>query len=856
MTSFKAVGLSSVLLTAGALAPAEMINLVALGKETFHSLGCGECHSVEKGDEAIRSGPGLYGLFEDPARVREVESGGERHRSFLRATEQYFQRSLRTPHADLAVAEGGATKGQAYLPVMPPYDEKVLSKQKARAIYAYLRTLNEKERAGPSQVMAPAQGGEASMRPEQSPAEVLVPSERTRIFRVRLKGSSARAVAVGTASGLNYTFDPRVLSFDRIWWGGFLNLKSEMEGRAIETSGLGYEAQELERKGALMRPIHPKTGKEVDLSFKSPLSGDFRTIAESLDGEVDFRDQLKAADAEFLGYLHAEEPSFRFRVGKNELTVRLEVNAEGQGRITLTGRLEQPQTFQLSDHLGGGQVTVQTLPHHQEFRLPLKPKTPWRPVIKGPGFLPQVLKVEPAEQIDLPAGYAAERIYPPLDPQGREQLFEPVGMDVAWDGSLVISTRTAGIWQLKDGHWTMIAEGLLDALGLIVEEDGSLVVAQKPELTRLRDRDGDGWMESYETLSEAFLVTSNYHEYLHGPAKDEAGNYYVQTNLAEHKKLEAIYKAGGKYMGTQGGYRGWALKVTAAGETIPYASGLRSPAGLATGPAGKIFLTENQGEYVGTSKLFLLEEGKFYGHPASLVDLPGMKPDSPEIRFERWEPTKEVAQALFPHARLANSPGSPEWDLSGGKFGPWAGQMFIGDQTLSQVFRVLPKGRGEAVSILFGKKFPSGVMRLKFTPDGSLYLGQTGRGWRAQGGGEAALVRVFRNGEPLENELFDVTRSRDAFTLHFTQPLNGGIFPINVESWHYEDSPGYGSAEKEKRKEEMIASPSLSGDRKSLTIHLKPQVPLKRQRVYEINSDRLPANHGKRLQAFYTKMDY
>ena len=63
--------------------------------------------------------------------------------------------------------------------------------------------------------------------------------------------------------------------------------------------------------------------------------------------------------------------------------------------------------------------------------------------------------------------------------------------------------------------------------------------------------------------------------------------------------------------GFNGGYRGWACKVTPQGEFIPYASGLRSPAGLGFGPDGRLWYAENQGEYVGSSKVVPLEEVNF-----------------------------------------------------------------------------------------------------------------------------------------------------------------------------------------------------------------------------------------------------
>jgi len=490
---------------------------------------------------------------------------------------------------------------------------------------------------------------------------------------------------------------------------------------------------------------------------------------------------------------------------------------------------------------------VHSLPAIKNFKLP-KPTTIWRP--QGAAQAPKLQKLEskPCETAKLPSGYSAESITPPVDVNGRPQLFEPMGMATSADGGLVLTTRTAGIWKLNNGEWMQIAEGTLDALGVIVEED-CLIVAQKPELTRLRDLDGDGRMDVYETLSDDFLYTSNYHEYLHGPAKGSDGNYYIQTNLSHHFQKEAIYKAGGQHMGTQGGYRAWSLQVTPKGKMTPFARGLRSPAGLGTGPDGRLYYIENQGEYVGTSKVFHLEQDKFYGHPSGLVDLPGLNPDSPELLWDAVKAKKEMALVLLPHSRLANSPGSPVWDTTGGNFGPFTGDMFVGDQTLSNVFRVLLKPGNEGAVIPFAQGFPSGVMRMVFDKNGSLFVGQTGRGWRAKGGEEAALVRVYRNDDPVVNQLKDVTRKGDSFTLHFIQPLESGGPSVKVNSWFYIDSPKYGSAEHGKRAEEMIASPSLSADRKSLTLHFKEQEKLKHQRVYHFEA---PGVSGS-FEAFYTR---
>lgn len=52
-------------------------------------------------------------------------------------------------------------------------------------------------------------------------------------------------------------------------------------------------------------------------------------------------------------------------------------------------------------------------------------------------------------------------------------------------------------------------------------------------------------------------------------------------------------------------------------------------------PQGRLWYDDNQEEYYGTSDFVPLEKGKFYGHPSSLVDLPGMKPDMEALNDER-----------------------------------------------------------------------------------------------------------------------------------------------------------------------------------------------------------------------------
>lgn len=806
---------------------AAQVDLVQLGKDTFNAVGCAECHSETKNDTSVKTGPGLYGLFPTTARKRDIIETGENHKHTITADFAYYQNSLRNPGSEIAISEVDPTKGEPFLPVMPAYPDAFLNEQKAKAIFHYLQTLNDDKLRGPAKVMAELEEGTVAKDIHQDPTEILV-TDRTRIFRARIPGSSARAVYVGLPSGLNYAFDPRTMTISKAWWGGFLNLTQEMAGRGKNPSSLGHNAREITLTD------QPELSPEVDLSFKSPLIGDSQTIADNLWGEADFLDQLKKADAQFIGYTYATDPkgnpTFHYRVGDTTYELIFNITPEGSAQYQLKTASE------VSKHV----ISTDA------------PESIWRPN-PIPSTLTQKVALTAMDRLVLLPGYSAERVPAPTDPHGRPQLFEPLGIDLdPKDGSLVVSTRTAGVWRFKENTWTMIADGLLDALGLIIEDD-RIVVGQKAELTAIYDKDGDGFYETYRTLSDDFLFTANYHGYLHGPAKDKAGNYYFALNL-DHRDGRQIHKANGKFMGSQGGYRGWVLQVTPEGKTIPFAMGLRSPAGIATGPDGKIYYTENQGEYNGTSKLHVLKKGGYYGHPSGLVDLPGMKPDSPEVAWDKWVPKREVSIALMPHARIANSPGSPVWDTTGRKFGPFAGDMFCGDQTLSTLFRMLPKENNEAAVIHFAENFPSGVMRLCFDKEGSLYVGQTGRGWRARGGSEHALVKLTytRTDAPT---LKDITRDGETFTLHFAG--KGSELPakpgISVESWYYHDKPDYGSLQNNKVAE-VIASQKVDMEKGTITLTLAPNEKREKDtRVFRFASKDLPKNRKDDHESYYTK---
>ena len=862
----------------------ELVDFVALGKETFESVGCNACHLTTKNDGGVSTGPNLYGLFKREPRNREVVEGGEGHRFTIKANREYLHRSLRDATSQLAVAETGAKQGEAFLPIMPTFSAQVLSDVQIDAIGAYLATLNEPFEQGPA-IKLLAQTGAAEYDPIEDRLQLLVDDE-VRIQRGPMAGVSGRAIHVGTPWGINYSFDPRLLAITKIWQGGFLDMSGEFLNRGGKGLKMGYESREINfgSQEYLLAPLNAN-GDKIDFSFKDAKFGDPETAKASLYSKEDHLLRVAAMDAQFLGYVRnskekQELPTFNYRVGKNNLWIQTQINDDGQVIITLNGDLKTAQQFSFNTQLLQNVNTDKGEVKNSHWILPagtmkatltatmLVASNVWHAKKSNFNYRKQAIKITESSA-QLPAGYRIESYYPPKDNYGREQLFEALGLSLTADNTTLVATRTAGIWRMVKGHWYLFAEGTFDSLGLLVEDKKGLqvIAGQKAELTRISDINNDGIADKYATLFDAHSYHGNYHSYMHGPTRGGDGAYYISINLADGND-GSTYKAGGQYMGSAGGLAGWNIRVESNGKFTPWANGLRSPAGLGTSPDGRIWYSDNQGEYMGTSKIFVIEKNKFYGHPSSLVDLPGMTPDSAEIQWEKVQGKRADAIILLPHNRVANSPGNPAWDTTEGKFGPFEKQMLMGDQTQSNLLRIAVQnvdGAEQGSVMPFIDGLESGVMRPLFLKDGSLLLGQTGRGWQAKGGHVASLQRIIWDGKTISPAIFQMLATPTGFAIEFTQAINDKITVeelkslLLLESWVYRDAPDYGSDELDLT-QEPIKLMSISNDRKTITIDLpslaqKQIHPQQTARVYHVQiktKTLFEKNAGEKMDADYT----
>lgn len=372
---------------------------------------------------------------------------------------------------------------------------------------------------------------------------------------------------------------------------------------------------------------------------------------------------------------------------------------------------------------------------------------------------------------------------------------------------LLVTNRRGELW-FVDGAYddppvlrcSLYASGLNEPLGLSPCPEGGFYVVQRGELTRIVDRDGDGRADRFERVWR-IPVSGNYHEFAFGPYPGPDGKVRVTLMLAYNAPAYSPVP-----------WRGWMLEIDAKGRMTPIAAGFRAGAGAVYSSRGLWLTTENQGEWMGTSHVTQVELGDFIGHPGSLEwsALPGAPvklrpediPDGDESMFDLAKriPGIKSPTVCLPYATFGIAPTDIVEDTTNGKFGPFAGHFFVGDSGQSRILRVTieqVRGMWQGAAYAFREGFESGVARLRFGDDGSLFVGETARGWGSVGGRPYAFERVRWSGE-VPFDIREVQAKPDGFLVTFTQPVDPDTAsnPANyrLASFTYQHHSSYGSA--------------------------------------------------------------
>ncbi|MDP9793290.1 hypothetical protein J2S43_001802 [Catenuloplanes nepalensis] len=410
--------------------------------------------------------------------------------------------------------------------------------------------------------------------------------------------------------------------------------------------------------------------------------------------------------------------------------------------------------------------------------------------------------------------------------------FQPQVSAMDWfpDGRLAIATwggseTTAGEVYVLSGvtganpqvTYRRIATGLREPMGLKIV-DGKIYVSQKHELTELDDTNGDGTIDQYRRVA-TWPFDGNFHEFAFGLLYQD-GFFYLNLSVS--------INLGGATTDPQGSpNRGTTVKINRATGAVQYiAGGLRTPNGLNFGPEGDIFVLDNQGGWLPSSKLVQVKPDRFFGHYTN--------PDGP---FDLQPVTQPVL--WLPQNEIANSPSTPIMLNSG----PYAGQMLFGDVTYGGIQRgFLEKVGGQYQGAVFRmtQGLEMGVLRLSQGPDGALYVGGLGAG--GNWGQEGKLTYGLQKLVPNNNSVFDIKSMKaiaDGFEFEYTQPVSDATAAqlasrYRAKQWRYVPTPAYGGP-KVDEETLSVTSATLSADRLKVTLKLAG---LKPGRVVHVRSPR------------------
>ncbi|PLK45805.1 c-type cytochrome [Emticicia sp. TH156] len=417
-------------------------------------------------------------------------------------------------------------------------------------------------------------------------------------------------------------------------------------------------------------------------------------------------------------------------------------------------------------------------------------------------------------------------------PVPENMLLEVGGITTLPNGDIALATRRGDIWVVSNPsmagtaipYFKKFASGLHEILGLVYR-NGAFYCAQRGELTKLIDKNGDGKADAYETIA-TLPISGHYHEYSYGPKFLPDGSMIVTGNVAFGD--EEWWRGESRVP-----WRGWAVRITEDGKIEPYATGMRSPCGIGM-IDGEFWYGDNQGDWMGSGFIAQVNRGDFMGHPAGLrwtsdpaspvkltaeqlfakvnprrdKDANGyyIKPENIEnergvylFELKKDIPELKTPAVWLPHGVLGISTSEILKDETAGGFGPFAGQLFVGDQGKSNISRVfIEKVNGEyqGASFMFREGFQSGILRMTWGKDGSLFVGETNRGWGSAGNTTAGVERLVWTGKtPFEMKA--VRAMPDGFEIEFTKPVNKATAAdfknYQVRSFIYKYHPVYGS---------------------------------------------------------------
>ena len=426
----------------------------------------------------------------------------------------------------------------------------------------------------------------------------------------------------------------------------------------------------------------------------------------------------------------------------------------------------------------------------------------------GSAHYPEVIS-SPIIQSDDDAAYVVDVLQLPQDNPWNSRM-RPTGIDFLDDGNTaVVSTIDGEVFRVegitnKTGTltWRRIATGLYQPLG-IKYQNGAIYVGCRDQIVVLRDLNGDGETDFYESFNSDHQVTEHFHEFAMGLQTDAEGNfYYAKSGRHARKSLVPQH--------------GTLIKVSADGQSSEIlAHGFRAANGVLLNPDGSFIVTDQEGFWNPMNRINWVEEGGFYGNMWGY----GAPADSSDNAMEQ--------PLLWVDQKYDRSPAELLWAESE-KWGPLQESLLSFSYGYGKIFTIMPQfledGTRQAAMIeLPVPQFQTGIMRGRFNPnDGQLYaLGMSA--WATnqmiQVGG---FYRVRYTGKPLYLPV-EMKAITSGIQITFATPLDKAaaedMSNYTISTWDLLRSAKYGS-DRFNTQELNISKITLSTDLKTILIEL------------------------------------
>lgn len=355
--------------------------------------------------------------------------------------------------------------------------------------------------------------------------------------------------------------------------------------------------------------------------------------------------------------------------------------------------------------------------------------------------------------------------------------------------SAVVTTFEGDVWilegissKLDRLRWKRFASGLYEPMSVEVYKD-QIYVFGKEGIIRLHDFNNDGEADFYENFSDIMQQSAESYEWAADMIFSEIHNGILiarggalTARPGITKTLTNGFRAGSNHSGSilKISFDGRSAEVISTGFRAPYL-GLHPEKGILTA-------TDQQGNYVSSTPIFVVNQGDFFGVPATAhrTDYPEPKPPL------TW----------IPH-RIDRSAGSQIWAVNA-RLGPLNDHLVHLSFGKPGLFRVLIDSVGNEIQggvspIPVSLSTP--VLKGTVGPDGYLYLA----GFNLFGSsskGVSAIQRIRYNEMPflMPNSL---KIGRQGIIIKFLDPIDTLVAAnpahYTVKRWNYKRTDQYGS---------------------------------------------------------------